>query len=105
MNHTLESNPVPTVWVCNRIDAIDPAFLRRFDLVVGFRQPVRSVRRRVLGHHFGGDLLPPAALDRLANLDPLPPGLVGRAAKVVRVLAAGSRSVARSRRAACSLAA
>lgn len=89
VNHTLESNPVPTVWVCNRIDAIDPAFLRRFDMVVEFRQPVRSVRRRVLGHHFDGELLPAAALDRLANLEPLPPGLVGRAAKVVRVL--GSR--------------
>jgi len=92
VNQTLESNPVPTVWVCNRIDAIDPAFLRRFDLVVEFRQPVRSVRRRVLGRHFGHDLLPPPALDRLAQLDPLPPGLVGRAAKVVRVL--GSRQPA-----------
>jgi AAA+ superfamily predicted ATPase len=89
VNHTLESNPVPTVWVCNSIRAIDPAFLRRFDMVVEFRQPVRSVRRRVLAHHFGNDLLAPAAMDRLANLEPLPPGLVGRAAKVVRVL--GSR--------------
>jgi AAA+ superfamily predicted ATPase len=93
VNRTLETNPVPTVWVCNSIDAIDPAFMRRFDLVLAFKQPVRSVRRRVLARHFTGDLLAPEALDRLATLDPLPPGLVGRAAKVVRVL--GSRDPVR----------
>ena len=30
VNHTLEKNPVPTIWVTNEIKQIDPAYLRRF---------------------------------------------------------------------------
>ncbi len=51
VNETLESNPVPAIWVCNSIDAIDPAFLRRFDLVVEFRTPGRNVRRRIIDRY------------------------------------------------------
>lgn len=34
MNHHLESNAVPTIWISNDISMMDRAFLRRFDLVV-----------------------------------------------------------------------
>ncbi|MDO8729516.1 MAG: AAA family ATPase, partial [bacterium] len=34
MNRLLESNRVPTIWICNRVGQIDPAYRRRFDLVL-----------------------------------------------------------------------
>lgn len=34
MNRLLESNPVPTIWICNRVGQIDPAYRRRFDVVL-----------------------------------------------------------------------
>ncbi len=30
VNQILETNPVPMIWVTNRIEQIDPAFRRRF---------------------------------------------------------------------------
>ncbi|MBF0273316.1 MAG: ATP-binding protein [Magnetococcales bacterium] len=34
INRILETNPVPSFWVSNEVEQIDPAFLRRFDLVL-----------------------------------------------------------------------
>ena len=86
VNETLESNPVPAIWVCNSIDAIDPAFLRRFDLVVEFGMPRRNVRRRMLDRHFRAGEISPACAERLASIECLPPAQVERAARVVRSL-------------------
>jgi AAA+ superfamily predicted ATPase len=33
-NQLLERNPIPTLWVSNEIGQVDPAFLRRFDLII-----------------------------------------------------------------------
>ncbi|MEZ5546136.1 MAG: ATP-binding protein, partial [Lysobacteraceae bacterium] len=86
INETLESNPVPTVWVCNNIRAMDPAYLRRFDLVAEFHSPTQAVRRRIVEKHFGEDVLSPRGIEALAALDPLPPSQVARAARVVKAL-------------------
>lgn len=37
INQHLEKNPVPTIWISNRIKDVDPAFLRRFDLIQEIR--------------------------------------------------------------------
>ena len=36
INRTLENNPVPAVWISNRVNQIDKAYLRRFDYSVNF---------------------------------------------------------------------
>lgn len=33
-NQLLEQNTLPTIWISNRVDHVDPAFLRRFDLII-----------------------------------------------------------------------
>ncbi len=92
INATLEGNPVPTLWVCNGIGSIDPAHLRRFDLVAEFRPPTRQVRRRMVQSHFADKPLSNAGVDAIADLPPLPPAQIARAARVVRALS--SRDVA-----------
>lgn len=44
VNQILESNPVPTIWVTNRIEQIDPAFLRRFAYHLELASPPPGAR-------------------------------------------------------------
>ncbi len=44
VNQILETNPVPTLWVTNRIEQIDPAFRRRFAYHLELRSPPPGAR-------------------------------------------------------------
>ena len=65
MNHLLEDNPLPTIWVTNAVRAIDPAFRRRFLLPVAFATPPRRVRRKMVREHLGEAALPAALPEAL----------------------------------------
>lgn len=86
VNQTLEENPVPAFWVCNTIGAIDAAYLRRFDLILEFNAPPRSVRRRIIDRHFRSGEISKRCADRLADMKHLAPAHVARAARVARSL-------------------
>lgn len=85
-NEVLETNAVPTVWVCNDIRAMDSAYVRRFDVVVEFRAPGPAATRKVIARYFQPGELSDACADRLATIERLPPAQIERAAKVVRSL-------------------
>jgi SpoVK/Ycf46/Vps4 family AAA+-type ATPase len=55
VNQILETNPVPTLWVTNRIEQIDPAFRRRFAYHLELTSPPPGAReqlvRKVLAEH------------------------------------------------------
>lgn len=48
VNKCLETNPVPTIWISNRTDEMDQAFLRRFDLVINVPPLPSTARYRLL---------------------------------------------------------
>jgi SpoVK/Ycf46/Vps4 family AAA+-type ATPase len=52
VNRQLEENPVPCLWVGNEIWQLDPAFLRRFSLIVEVPVPPLGVRSQILGRYF-----------------------------------------------------
>lgn len=85
LNRTLEDNPVPALWLTNSISSIDPAFVRRFDLVIELPIPSKSQRQRIL-QLACGDLADAPQLARLAELDTLAPAVATRAAAVVRAI-------------------
>lgn len=85
-NRLLESNPVPALWITNQPSQIDPALVRRFDLVVGLQVPPATVRQRLLDKALEGLEIPPGHVARLAAEDTLAPADVQRAAKVVRAI-------------------
>lgn len=89
INETLETNPVPALWACNQITGLDPAFVRRFDLVVEFRMPGRAVRRRMIDRYFRRGDISEACAERLSAIPVLAPAQVERAARVTRALGAG----------------
>jgi SpoVK/Ycf46/Vps4 family AAA+-type ATPase len=85
LNRTLEQNRVPTLWLTNRIDGIDPAFVRRFDVLVEVPVPPRAQRERIL-QAACGDLAGADSLARLAQAEALAPAVAERAASVVRAI-------------------
>jgi transitional endoplasmic reticulum ATPase len=88
LNRTLEQNTVPTLWLSNTIDDIDPAFLRRFDMVIEMPVPPRRQRERIVRQACAG-VLDDTAIGRVASSPQLAPAVVSRAADVVRTI--GSR--------------
>ena len=89
INRVLESNPVPAIWITNRIHQIDRAFLRRFDLALEFSTPPKEIRRRIAEKHLSQTMVRPSFLDQLANWEDLTPAQIEKAAKVARHVAHG----------------
>lgn len=86
INELLESNPIPAIWVCNSLDAMDPAYLRRFDIVLEMRTPPHSVRRGMVERYFGNETITPACAERLAAVEQLQPATIEQAARVIQTL-------------------
>lgn len=93
LTQILETNPVPTVWICNEIGHIDRALLRRFTYAVEFRTPPSSVRRRILTQAVDGLNICPQWIERQAHISNLSPALVRNAARIAK-LAGGADTAA-----------
>ncbi len=85
LNRILETNALPTIWVANSLMGLDPAFARRFDMVLELPVPPRSHRERIL-RQAGGDLLSTQAVARLAESERLAPAVVSKAVSVVQAI-------------------
>lgn len=85
MNRLLEGNAVPTLWLSNRVDDIDPAFIRRFDMVVEVPVPPRAQRERIV-RTLCADAVDDGVIRRLAQEEKLAPAVVAQANGVLRRL-------------------
>lgn len=85
MNRLLETNTAPVIWLSNNVECMDPAFLRRFDVVL--EMPLlRGRQRERLIDEACGDLIDATARNRLVEARGLAPAVVRRAARVVRTI-------------------
>lgn len=87
MNRLLEGNAVPTLWLSNRVDDMDPAFIRRFDMVVEVPVPPRAQRERIV-RALCADAVDDGVVRRLAQEEKLAPAVVVQANGVMRRLGA-----------------
>ena len=85
INRMLEDNPVATLWLSNDVDCLDPAFIRRFDLVLEIPVPPRRQRERIVASACG-DLLDAPAVARIVEAEALAPAVLTRAAAVVQAI-------------------
>ena len=99
-NHLLENNPIPTFWISNKAGQIDPAFIRRFDVVVRLHPPGPKVRRRMLDAMLDGVEVSETWLDRMATNRDLTPAHIARGAKVVKALSEREKPKKRGKRSA-----
>jgi len=86
LNQLLEQNAVPCIWISNQHYGIDPAFLRRFDIVIHLDVPPERRRREIIESECG-QLLTEEMTRRLTATANLAPAIVTRATDVVRGLA------------------
>lgn len=85
MNRLLETNTAPVIWLSNDVECMDPAFLRRFDVVL--EMPLlRGRQRERLLDEACGDLIDATTRNRLVEARGLAPAVVRRAARVVRTI-------------------
>jgi AAA+ superfamily predicted ATPase len=82
----LENNPAPTIWISNRVHQIDPAVIRRFDVVLEIPVPPLQVRRRILQRSLGRAWKDGDGVDSLLRDCAPAPALLTRAAAVVSML-------------------
>jgi SpoVK/Ycf46/Vps4 family AAA+-type ATPase len=86
MTRLLEENPVPALWVCNRIDAMDPAILRRFDFILEVPTPPERVRHSILARYLGTLEVQPEWLARTSSDESLTPAHAERAVRAARLI-------------------
>lgn len=85
LNHLLELNPRPVIWISNRVNHMDPAYLRRFTLCVEFPTTPLAVRRTIAGQHLAPVGCSLALVEQAAEQPALNPGLLAGAATVARL--------------------
>lgn len=83
MNNVLESNTVPTIWISNHISMMDPAFIRRFDIVFELPNPSKAKRLDMFKRINNGFLADQTVLD-ICELDELSPALFSNTLRVVQ---------------------
>lgn len=85
INRMLEENPVPCLWLSNSVSQIDPAFIRRFDVVIELTVPSKMQRANII-KSVGSDLLSNQTVQQLAEAEELSPAVVSRAVCVVKAI-------------------
>jgi SpoVK/Ycf46/Vps4 family AAA+-type ATPase len=84
LNRTLETNPVPAIWISNSVD-IDRAFLRRFDMILEIPVPPRTQRQAIIRNNCDG-LLSEDAIRRISEPERLSPALIARSSAVIKAV-------------------
>ena len=93
VNQILESNAVPTIWVTNRIEQIDPAFRRRFAYHLELKSPPPGAREGLVRKTLEGVQVSDAFVGRLTARKGLTPAQIRTAVRFAGLV--GSTPVAK----------
>ncbi len=85
VNQILESNPVPVLWVTNRIEQIDPAFRRRFQYHLELRSPPPGARELLVTKALAGVSVAPEFVAKLTARRGLTPAQIRTAVRFARL--------------------
>ncbi|MES2960294.1 MAG: AAA family ATPase [Pseudomonadota bacterium] len=81
VNQILETNPVPVIWVTNRIEQIDPAFRRRFQYHLELKSPPPGAREALVARALAGIDVGSGFAARLAERRGLTPAQIRTAVR------------------------
>ena len=93
VNQILESNAVPTLWVTNRIEQIDPAFRRRFAYHLELRSPPPGAREGVVRKTLEGVQVSEAFVQKLTARKGLTPAQIRTAVRFAQLASAPTDKV------------
>lgn len=91
VNQILESNAVPTIWVTNRIEQIDPAFRRRFAYHLELKSPPPGAREQLVRKALEGVSVTPALIARLTARKGLTPAQIRTAVRFAQLAGVPAR--------------
>jgi SpoVK/Ycf46/Vps4 family AAA+-type ATPase len=103
VNQILESNAVPTLWVTNRIEQIDPAFRRRFAYHLELKSPPPGAREQLVRKTLEDVAVSEALVARLTERKGLTPAQIRTAVRFAQLAAGPAKSTARRSRKAAPL--
>ncbi|GAB3187390.1 ATP-binding protein [Hydrogenophaga aquatica] len=87
VNQVLENNPVPTLWITNRIEQIDPAFRRRFAYHLELKSPPPGAREQLVRKALEGAPVSDGMVARLTQRQGLTPAQISTALRFARLVA------------------
>ena len=90
VNQILETNPVPVIWVTNRIEQIDPAFRRRFQYHLELKSPPPGARESLVGRALAGIDVGEGFAKRLAERKGLTPAQIRTAVRFAKLAGDGT---------------
>jgi SpoVK/Ycf46/Vps4 family AAA+-type ATPase len=85
VNQILETNPVPVIWVTNRIEQIDPAFRRRFQYHLELKSPPPGARRGLVAKALGDVAVSEGFVAKLAERPGLTPAQIRTAVRFAQL--------------------
>ncbi len=85
VNQILETNPVPVIWVTNRIEQIDPAFRRRFQYHLELKSPPPGARETLVARALAGVAVGDGFAAKLAERKGLTPAQIRTAVKFAKL--------------------
>jgi transitional endoplasmic reticulum ATPase len=86
LNILLEQAPVPVIWITNDVRAIDPAHLRRFDMIMAVEPPSTQQKRGMFTKELSPFDVSPRLIEQLASSKRINQAHVNSVAKVTLVL-------------------
>ncbi len=90
VNQILETNPVPVLWVTNRIEQIDPAFRRRFQYHLMLKSPPPGAREGLVRRALAGAAVSEGFVEKLAERRTLTPAQIRTAVRFAKLAQAQS---------------
>ena len=90
VNQILETNPVPVIWVTNRIEQIDPAFRRRFQYHLLLKSPPPGAREALVARALAGAPVGEGFAAKLAERRALTPAQIRTAVRFAQLAHDGS---------------
>jgi SpoVK/Ycf46/Vps4 family AAA+-type ATPase len=86
VNQILETNPVPVIWVTNRIEQIDTAFRRRFQYHLELKSPPPGARDALVRKALAGVEVSADFTQRLSQRSALTPAQIRTAVRFARLI-------------------
>lgn len=91
VNQILETNPVPVIWITNRIEQIDPAFRRRFQYHLELKSPPPGAREQLISRALAGVEVADGFAAKLAERKGLTPAQIRTAVKFAKLASSSAQ--------------
>jgi SpoVK/Ycf46/Vps4 family AAA+-type ATPase len=86
LNILLEHAPIPVIWITNSVEEIDPAHLRRFDIIMAVAPPSAKQKFAMFAKELAPFNVSPKLIERIASHEHINQAHVNSVAKVTLAL-------------------